>query len=279
MDKKSFIWSIILIIFGMLCQIALILEDKQIWLSIVGGCILCLGITSLVNSFKVTGHGYITKITPTKEIKELLIEQYKYCDLNYCDKLIKVFYSKDSQNRILFLMMKNNTVVVRKQTFIIYPDDRTITPIWIGQWITQSGRDSFYADVQIAIREYQIELNKGFEELVLGEIPPIDLFKNPEFIAEIEWIKEKDGGRKTIPFGNRYMPQIVIRKKSKEEPLHSIFLRNTEAIDKYKTIAFVKYVYDTAPNDLYENLVFDVCEGSRKIATGIIKSKRENIDI
>ena len=51
-------------------------------------------------------------------IKEILIEQYKYCDLNYCDKLIKVFYSKDSQNRILFLMMKNNTVVVRKQTFI-----------------------------------------------------------------------------------------------------------------------------------------------------------------
>ena len=176
-------------------------------------------------------------------------------------------------------MMKNNTVVVRKQTFIIYPDDRTITPIWIGQWITEFGRDSFYADVQIAIREYQIELNKGFEELVLDEIPPIALLKNPEFIAEIEWIKEKDGGRKTIPFGNRYMPQIVIRKKSKEEPLHSIFLRNTEAIDKYKTIAFVKYVYDTAPNDLYENLVFDVCEGSRKIATGIIKSKRENIDI
>lgn len=263
----------------MLCQIALILEDKQIWLSIVGGCILCLGITSLVNSFKVTGHGYITKITPTKDIKEILIEQYKYCDLNYCDKLIKVFYSKDSQNRILFLMMKNNTVVVRKQTFIIYPDDRTITPIWIGQWITQSGRDSFYADIQIAIREYKIELNKGFEELVLDEIPPIDLLKNPEFIAEIEWIKEKDGGRKTIPYSNRYMPQIVIRKKNKEEPLHSIFLRNIEAIDKYKTIAFVKYVYDTAPNDLYENLVFDVCEGSRKIATGIIKSKRENIDI
>ena len=279
MDKKSFIWSIILIIFGMLCQIALILEDKQIWLSIVGSCILCLGITSLVNSFKVTGHGYITKITPTKEIKEILIEQYKYCDLNYCDKLIKVFYSKDSQNRILFLMMKNNTVVVRKQTFIIYPDDRTITPIWIGLWFTQSGRDSFYADVQIAIREYQIELNKGFEELVLDEIPPIDLFKNPEFIAEIEWIKEKEGGRKTIPYGNRYMPHIVICKKNKEEPLHSIFLRNTGAIGKYKTIAFVKYVYDTAPNDLYENLVFDVCEGSRKIATGIIKSKRENIDI
>ena len=35
----------------------------------------------------------------------------------------------------------------------------------------------------------------------------------------------------------------------------------------------------SAPNDLYENLVFDVCEGSRKVATGIIKSKRENIDI
>ncbi|MBQ9707223.1 MAG: hypothetical protein IJV78_04970 [Clostridia bacterium] len=279
MDKKSFIWSIISIIFGMLCQIALFLEDKQIWLSIVGSCILCLGITSLINSFKVTGHGYTTKITPTKEIKEILIEQYKYCDLNYCDKLIKVFYSQDSQNRILFLMMKNNTVVVRKQTLIIYPDDRTITPIWIGQWITQSGRDSFYADVQIAIREYQIELNKGFEELVLDEIPPIDLFKNPEFIAEIKWKKEKDGGRKTIPYGNRYIPQIVIRKKSKEKPLHSIFLRNIEAIGKYKTIAFVKYVYDTAPNDLYENLVFDICEGSKKVATGVIKAMRENIDI
>ena len=57
------------------------------------------------------------------------------------------------------------------------------------------------------------------KELVLDEIPPIDLFKNPEFIAEIEWIKEKDGGRKTIPYGNRYMPQIVIHKKNNEEDI------------------------------------------------------------
>lgn len=279
MDKKSFIWSIILIIFGVLCQITLLLEDKVIWLSVVGGCMLCLGITSLVNSFKYNGHGNITKITPTRDIKDVLVKEYKYCDLNYCDNLIKVFYSEDNQSRILFLMLKNSTVVVRKQTFIIYPDDRTITPIWIGQWITQSGKDSFYADLEIAFREYETELNNGYEELILNEIPPIDLLKNPEFIAEIEWIKEKDGGRKTIPYGNRYMPQILIHKKNKEEPLHSIFLRNTEVKDKYKTIAFVKYVYDTAPNDLYENLVFDVCEGSRKVATGIIKLKRENIDI
>ena len=174
---------------------------------------------------------------------------------------------------------ENNTILVREQMFITYFDDRTKTPIWIGEWVTQGGKESFYANINIAIREWQNEIDNGYIELCWGEIPPIDLQKNPEFVAEIEWIKEKDGGRKNIPYGNRYMPQIVIKKKNQEEPLHSIFLRNVGVLEKYKTIAFVKYVYDTAPNDLRENIVFNVCEGSRVVATGVIKSKRENIDI
>ena len=72
-----------------------------------------------------------------------------------------------------------------------------------------------------------------------------------------------------IALNPSYLPSLT-------KPIPSIL--DTGSL-KYKTIAFVKYVYDTAPNDLYENLVFDVCEGSRKVATGIIKSKRENIDI
>ena len=159
-NLKYSIWQFIFfLIFTVPTLIGTIIcfKENDLLFAIIYLLLFIIGLTSLVNSFKVTGHGYITKITPTKEIKEILIEQYKYCDLNYCDKLIKVFYSKDSQNRILFIMMENNTVVVRKQRFIIYPDDRTKTPIWIGQWITRSGRDSFYADIQIAIREYQIE--------------------------------------------------------------------------------------------------------------------------
>ena len=279
MDKKSFLWSLVLIVLGVICQLTLLLEDKQIYLSIVGACFLCMGITGVVYSFKYMGHGYVTINTPTRDIKERLMDEYKFCDLNYSKELINVFYSSNQQKRLIFIKNENNTVLVREQMFIIYYDDRTKTPIWIGEWVTKNGKNSFYADINIAMREWQSELDNGYVELCLEEIPPIDLLKNPEFIAEIEWIKEKDSGRKNIPYGNRYMPQIVIKNKNKEEPLHSIFLRNVGAIGKYKTIAFVKYVYDTAPNDLYENLVFDVCEGSRKVAIGIIKSKRENIDI
>ena len=38
-------------------------------------------------------------------------------------------------------------------------------------------------------------------------------------------------------------------------------------------MAIVRYAFPGNPND------FDVCEGNRKVATGIIKSKRENVDI
>lgn len=277
MDKKSFIWSLFLIVLGIAFQFTLLLEEKQIWLSIVGSFFLCLGITGVVYSFKFGGHGYIDN-TSTKDIKDKLIDEYKFCDLNYAYELVKVFYSNNNKKRLIFIRDDNNIVIARKQMFIVYYDDRAKNPIWIGEWVNESGKNSFYADINIAVKEWEKELEKDYVELSLEEIPPIDLLKNPEFIAEIEWIKEKDGGRKTIPYGNRYMPQIVIHKKNKNEPLHSIFLRNTGVIDKYKTIAFVKYVYDSAPNDLYENLVFDICEGSRKVAIGTIKSKRENID-
>ncbi len=155
MDKKSFLLSIVLIAFGILCQLTLLLEDKQIWLSIVGACFLCMGITGVIYSFKYKGHGYITINTPTSDNKERLIDEYKFCDLNYSKELVKVFYSLNNQKRLIFMIDDNNTVLVRKQMFIIYYDDRTKTPIWIGEWVTESGRDSFYADINIAIREWQ----------------------------------------------------------------------------------------------------------------------------
>lgn len=279
MDKKSFIWSLVLVILGIICQFTLLLENNAIWLLIVGSCFLCMGTTGIVFSFKNGGHGYISINRPTRDVKEILLDEYKFSDLNYSKELVKIFFSSKKQKRLIFMKDENNTILVREQMFITYFDDRTKTPIWIGEWVTQGGKESFYANINIAIREWQNEIDNGYIELCWGEIPPIDLQKNPEFVAEIEWIKEKEGGRKNIPYGNRYMPQIVIKKKNQEEPLHSIFLRNVGVLEKYKTIAFVKYVYDTAPNDLCENIVFNVCEGSRVVATGVIKSKRENIDI
>ena len=64
-----------------------------------------------------------------------------------------------------------------------------------------------------------------------------------------------------------------------EFPSHSIVLRNINGISKYKTMAFVRYAFPGNPNDFDVNITFDVCEGNRKVAAGIIKSKRENVDI
>ena len=46
------------------------------------------------------------------------------------------------QRQKIFIKNENNTVLVREQMFIIYYDDRTKTPIWIGEWVTKNGKNS-----------------------------------------------------------------------------------------------------------------------------------------
>jgi len=134
--------------------------------------------------------------------------------------------------------------------------------------------NSYYMDIDIAIRELDDELKKGYEEINLSKIPPVDLNKNNEYFAEIDWVRPKDCRRKGIPYGNRYIPLIKISGNDNSELFHSIMVRNIEVLGKYKTRAIVKYTYDNSPNNLYENLCFEIYEGSRKVGIGVIISKR-----
>ena len=164
------------------------------------------------------------------------------------------------------------------QQFRIYISDLTHNVIYCGEWVTCDGEDSFYADIELALNEYKNELsNEYYEEDVKSLSNVFNSY--PEFYAIIDWIKESNGGRKSIPYGSRYWPQIIIHRSNKTTPSHSIVLRNINGISKYKTMAFIKYAFPGNPNDLDENISFDVYEGNRKVATGVIKSKRENIDI
>lgn len=271
--------SICFILLGILCLLPLLSDHKQPWLSIGGSIILYFGIQSFINSFQYGSHERVPTRSPSRETEDILIKEYQFCDLNHFGNILKLYYSEDKQKRIVFFQLHDNAVKVRVQQLLIYDCSETKTPIWTGSWSTSQGKNSFYGDINIALKEYENELQQGYMEMDLNKILPVNLYNNPEFFAEIEWLKEKDGGRKTIPYGNRYMPQIVIHKFNPNEPLHSILLRNVKGVEKHKTIALVRYVYDTAPNDLYENLLFDVHEGSRKVATGVILSQRENIDI
>lgn len=272
---------ILVIIFGILLQFLRIFIENINWLSYISIPIMCLGISLFVNSFDFNKIHHKNNIynesIVQKRKEEILIAEFKYCDLQYFKNYLKLYYSVDLKRRLIIYKGDDNSILVRLQELEIYNSDLTNTTIYCGTWNTIMGKGSFYFDLRCALDEYEIELDKGYIEEDIEKISGIINDKYPEFYAEIEWIKEINGGRKSIPYGNRYWPQIIIEGKTKPE--HSIILRNIEGISKYKTIAFVKYVFQGAPNDLHENLSFYVCEGNRKVAKGIIKSRREHFDI
>lgn len=86
--------------------------------------------------------------------------------------------------------------------------------------------------------------------------------------AEVTWIAEREGGRKNIPFGSRYAPQILV--KGETELKWSAFIFNQITFDTYKTFAVVYYVSKKAPDKLDINMEFDIYEGSRKVGSAII---------
>ena len=275
------LFYILIIIVGIILQFLRLFIDEISWVSYIGIPIMCLGIILFVNSFefnkKCKDDNIYNKFITEQRKLEILIDEFKYCDLQCFTNCIKLYYSTDLKKRLIIFTENEKSVLVRLQELEIYDSDITNTPIYCGIWKTIDGKGSFYVDLQCALEEYKNELDKGYIEVDIEKIKETIWNGYPEYYAEIEWIKETNGGRKSIPYGNRYWPQIII--EGNKRPQHSIILRNIDGIGKYKTIAFVKYAFPGAPNDLHENLKFYVCEGNRKVATGVITTKRENINI
>ena len=274
--------TIMIFILGVLLQFLRLFVENIEWLSYIGMSIMCLGITLFVNTFEFNNHKSIdlqkiNKIEFPRDEKTIFIEQHKYCDLQYFENCVKLFYSNDGRWRIVFCE-KNNSVFVRVQEFRIYTSNLTNNIIYCGDWVTRDGEGIYYANIKLAMNEYKNELNRGYAEEDINSLT--EVFNTyPEFCAIVNWIKESKGGRKTIPYGNRYWPQVVVHGANNSEPNHSIILRNINGISKHKTMAFVRYVFPGNPNELDVNISFDVYEGSRKVATGKIISTRENIGV
>ncbi len=95
---------------------------------------------------------------------------------------------------------------------------------------------------------------------------------NEKYLARITWLSEKDGGRKTLPQGNDYAPIIVLKDKefSLHEPNWSLFVKNVEIINDLETIAEIKYLSKSAPNNLRSGIEFKLYEGAKKVAYGKI---------
>ena len=208
-----------------------------------------------------------------------MIADHRYCDLQDFEKCLKLFYSTDGKSRLVIYQPNNGRVLVRLQRLETYDCDITANVIYCAHWRTIAGKDSHYADVDTALKDYENELNKGYKAERVDQLAPYIWDGYQEYIAEITWLTEAQGGRKTIPSGSRYWPQVIVVGSKSDTPQHSIMLRNIAGISKYKTNAFVKYAFPDAPDDLHENVKFYVCEGNRKVAKGIIKCKRENIDV
>ena len=96
-------------------------------------------------------------------------------------------------------------------------------------------------------------------------------------MAKIQWLKAEQGGRKTLPSGDKYAPIIRITKPTlKPKPwldtngAWSLFVENKSAVSDFETIAEVRYLSEKAPDNLNKGVEFELYEGSKLVATGII---------
>lgn len=91
------------------------------------------------------------------------------------------------------------------------------------------------------------------------------------FKAIIYWLPEKQGGRKEIPTGDKYAPIIKVKGSAfMADEFWSIFVLNTNFLQKNETIAELEYLSSRAPNNLKEGVKFELFEGRKLVAKGTI---------
>lgn len=91
------------------------------------------------------------------------------------------------------------------------------------------------------------------------------------FEAIIYWLSEKEGGRKTMPTGDKYAPMIKITTPLLElEENWSIFVFNKQFLGRNKTLSEVEYLSDIAPDNLSNDVEFELFEGKKLVGKGIV---------
>lgn len=123
------------------------------------------------------------------------------------------------------------------------------------------------------------EVNKFIIDLLKSkDVKVIDSqYKNTanKCVAKIYWIKQEDGGRKSIPFTNMYAPQLALEGEERSNVIGwSAFVINKESvIDDRTTIADIMLISERCPYELKVGIKFNLYEGNRLIATGEVVEK------
>lgn len=79
------------------------------------------------------------------------------------------------------------------------------------------------------------------------------------FEAKIMWLSQTQGGRKEIPFSDKYAPIIEVAKPScNSNDFWSIFVINKEKLSDNETIADIEYLSDDAPDNISIGAEFSV---------------------
>ena len=100
---------------------------------------------------------------------------------------------------------------------------------------------------------------------------------NRRFETKICWLSASQGGRKDIPYGDKYAPIIkIINPLLELDDFWSVFVINKCVFNKNETLSNIEYLSDIAPDNLSVGVEFILYEGKKKVATGVVL--REIID-
>lgn len=94
---------------------------------------------------------------------------------------------------------------------------------------------------------------------------------NKRFETIIYWLSEKEGGRRTMPIGDKYAPIIKITNPLlNPDEIWSIFVYNKQIIDGNRTLSEVEYLSDMAPDNLTCGVEFELFEGKKLVGIGVV---------
>ncbi len=90
--------------------------------------------------------------------------------------------------------------------------------------------------------------------------------------AKIKWLSKEQGGRQTIPWGDKYGPIVVLKETilNSSETVWSLLVSNKELISDVETIAEINYLSENAPDNLSKDVEFELYEGSKFVGEGIV---------
>ena len=92
-----------------------------------------------------------------------------------------------------------------------------------------------------------------------------------KYEAKICWLSETQGGRKNIPFSDKYAPIIQLTKPRYEsDDYWSLFVFNKKKISRNETLSNIEYLSDNAPDNLSVGVEFVLYEGPKMVANGIV---------